>query len=738
MEELEKDEFLQQIHAPSFSVQNHVTTLLTSTTVNLSAQISALTQSLAKIDQAIHVQVTTNHGDLLAQTSNVEVMDGVVLSCQGRAKQCLELVDRLRLQMDTYEEELSNEITALERLLTLRSLLRRSQRVVSLENIPNLTAAKQAQVVTEIEYLCGGPDPILKNHLDKANGLRRNIKKQTENMLSQGLGAKSSNQISSSLQIFINLNSLDEIIGKTFGELEKNVLKDLNAAFTLKTLVPSAVTKGPPGRAASLSQSVSNQGSQIWSNLETLASKIIFSSSKIKLLWLVLQTHRDCDSNIYYCKFLNDENTFWNQFWAALVSAFEKQFRTNSEVIKTTFESEYPKLLKFVCSLTDAIEDKSQPTDISPAIVKLGLGQSFRSAIASFEKAYLSRTLSKLFDHVNHVFVSGFPNESHIDELVTLFKSTLDITPDEQLKKQLSRNVSKTVHLFSVRCEGLVIVDGGATQVIGPPTPSQQTNVKIINLLEYFKLKLKELSSSLPSEDLESISVLQYNTIWSLINGIADAIEAIVLTMHQEQWARSNRTTEYSLYIGELQAFIARASKDYLNFQSLELIQKSTSHLSSRTIDLLTRHASILPMVYSVRSQIITDLTQLEIALSAFTPVLSDLGKSYKLLKGFKTLLNVDPKEIEESNLIPVVVPASLALNYLLTISDDELLKTPQAVKGWSAVRYSRWLDDKTETERVNFIKSALNDYVKNVSSTGRQEYNWVYPIMLGVVKRVT
>jgi hypothetical protein len=284
----------------------------------------------------------------------------------------------------------------------------------------------------------------------------------------------------------------------------------------------------------------------------------------------------------------------------------------------------------------------------------------------------------------------------------------------------------------------LVIVDGGATQVIGPPTPSQQTNVKIINLLEYFKQKLKELSSSLPSEDLELISTLQTNTIWSLINGIADAIEAIVLTMHQEQWTRSNRTTEYSLYIGELQAFIARASKDYLSFQSVELLQKSTSHLSSRTIDLLTRHASILPTLYTVRSQIITDLSQLEIALSAFTPVLSDLGKSYKLLKGFKTLLHMDPKEIEDSNLVPAVVPASLALNYLLTISDDELLKTPQAVKGWSAVRYSRWLDDKTEAERINFIKSVLNDYVKNVSSTGRQEYNWVYPMMLAVVKRVT
>ena len=187
-----------------------------------------------------------------------------------------------------------------------------------------------------------------------------------------------------------------------------------------------------------------------------------------------------------------------------------------------------------------------------------------------------------------------------MDGIVALFKQTVDVTSDEQLRKHLSRNVSKSIHLFCVRCEGLVIVDGGATQVIGkfyfsfsshcitiewaikldmliptgPPTSSQHTNNKIINLLEYFKVKLRGLSAALPTEDLESISTLQRNTIWSLVNGIADAIEAIVLTMHQEQWNRTTRTTEYSLYMGELQAFISRAAKDYLSFQSADLVQK--------------------------------------------------------------------------------------------------------------------------------------------------------------------
>lgn len=95
------------------------------------------------------------------------------------------------------------------------------------------------------------------------------------------------------------------------------------------------------------------------------------------------------------------------------------------------------------------------------------LGQSLRTAIAGFEKAYLSKSLSKLFDRVNHDFSVGFPTEGNVDGIVALFKQTVDVTSDEQLRKHLCRNVSKSIHLFCVRCEGLVIVDGGATQVIG-------------------------------------------------------------------------------------------------------------------------------------------------------------------------------------------------------------------------------------------------------------------------------
>ena len=72
-----------------------------------------------------------------------------------------------------------------------------------------------------------------------------------------------------------------------------------------------------------------------------------------------------------YAKFLNDDNNYWNSFWTKFLLHFEKEFGSTSEVIHATFESDYPKLLNFVNSLSEAIEERAQPTAITPALLSL-------------------------------------------------------------------------------------------------------------------------------------------------------------------------------------------------------------------------------------------------------------------------------------------------------------------------------------------------------------------------------
>lgn len=85
--------------------------------------------------------------------------------------------------------------------------------------------------------------------------------------------------------------------------------------------------------------------------------------------------------------------------------------------------------------------------------------------ISNYEKAYLSKSLARLFDSVNQNFAS-VPTFSGIDAVVKTIKNEVQLQ-DPILKKLVSRNVSKTVNLVCVKAEQLILNDGNSTQVIG-------------------------------------------------------------------------------------------------------------------------------------------------------------------------------------------------------------------------------------------------------------------------------
>lgn len=66
----------------------------------------------------------------------------------------------------------------------------------------------------------------------------------------------------------------------------------------------------------------------------------------------------------------------------------------------------------------------------------------------------------------------------------------------------------------------------------GPATDSQRSNAQLVNMLDYFKSQLKD------TEAANGVEILMQNTINPLILAIIDAIEAIIQTMHSENFQR--------------------------------------------------------------------------------------------------------------------------------------------------------------------------------------------------------
>lgn len=82
--------------------------------------------------------------------------------------------------------------------------------------------------------------------------------------------------------------------------------------------------------------------------------------------------------------------------------------------------------------------------------------------------------------------------------------------------------------------------------IIGPPTFAQKTNASVVNLLEHFHgaferwlltLSVSSDCTSVMSASLDNVSALVRNALQPLLSSLTDAVEAILLTMHDDDFS---------------------------------------------------------------------------------------------------------------------------------------------------------------------------------------------------------
>lgn len=121
--------FLKPFNSTNFDVASHVTSLLSST----SSSISELSKHIGAIEQQIHSNVSTNHGDLLAQTTNVELMESVVQNCNKKANACYTSVGNIKTRLDDLHEECEKQVQYLENLYAAEEAVRRITAVIEID-----------------------------------------------------------------------------------------------------------------------------------------------------------------------------------------------------------------------------------------------------------------------------------------------------------------------------------------------------------------------------------------------------------------------------------------------------------------------------------------------------------------------------------------------------------------------------------------------------------------------------
>ncbi|XP_006882749.1 PREDICTED: conserved oligomeric Golgi complex subunit 5 [Elephantulus edwardii] len=766
----------------------------------IAEQLAKLAQGISQLDKELHIQVVARHEDLLAQATGIESLEGVLQMMQTRIGALQGAVDRMKAKIIDPYNKIVARTAQLARLQVACDLLRRIIRILYLSK--RLQAqlqggsreiTKAAQSLNELDYLSQGIDlsgiEVIENDLLFIGRARLEVENQAKRLLEQGVETQNPTQVGTALQVFYNLGTLKDVITSVVEGYCATIEENINSALDIKVLTQpsqSAVRGGPgrstmpaPGNTAAFRAS-------LWTNMEKLMDHICTICGQVQHLQKVLTKKRDPVSHICFIEEIVKDGhseilyTFWNSVSQALSSQF--QTATNSSMfLKQAFEGEYPKLLRLYNDLWKRLQQYSKniqgnfnasgPTDICVDLQQLeddiqdmfiqkkpdyDPEKTLKDSLQPYEAAYLSKSLSRLFDPINLVFPNGGRNPPSADELDSITKtiaSELNIAAvDVNLTLAVSKNVAKTIHLYGVKSEQLLSTQGDASQVIGPLTEGQKRNVAVVNSLYKFHQSVTKVVSnqnSLPPaaeqtiiSALKDIHDLMENAVQPLLTSVGDAVEAIIITMHQEDFSGSSNIDTLdvtcSLYMKELQGFIARVMNDYFkNFECSDFVFDNTEAIAHRAIELFVRNASLIrPLGHNGKMRLAADFAQMELAVGPLCRRVSDLGKSYRMLRSFRPLLFQASELVASSSALGDTIPFSIILQFLFSSAPPELKSPFQRIE-WSHARFSQWLDDHpSEKDRLLLIRASLEAYVQSVRNRGGKEFATVYPIMVQLLQR--
>uniref|UniRef100_A0A9L0JEH5 Conserved oligomeric Golgi complex subunit 5 n=1 Tax=Equus asinus TaxID=9793 RepID=A0A9L0JEH5_EQUAS len=746
----------------------------------IAEQLAKLAQGISQLDKELHLQVVARHEDLLAQATGIESLEGVLQLMQTRIGALQGALDRMKAKIVEPYNKIVARTAQLARLQVACDLLRRIIRILYLSKRlqgqlqgGSREITKAAQSLNELDYLSQGIDlsgiEVIENDLLFIARARLEVENQAKRLLEQGVETQNPTQVGTALQVFHNLGTLKDTITSVVDGYCAALEENINSALDIKVLTQpsqSAVRGGPgrstmptPGNTAAFRAS-------LWTNMEKLVDHICTVCGQVQHLQKILAKKRDPVSHICFIEEIVKDGqpeilyTFWNSVTQALSSQF-RMATDSSMFLKQAFEGEYPKLLRLYNDLWKRLQQYSQniqgkfnasgTTDLYVDLQHMeddtqdifitknpdyDPEKALKDSLQPYEAAYLSKSLSRLFDPINLVFPPGGRNPPSADELEGIIKtiaSELNVAAvDANLTLAVSKNVAKTIQLYGVKSEQLLCTQGDASQVIGPLTEGQRRNVAVVN-------SLYKLHQSVT----KTIHVLMGNAVQPLLTSVGDAIEAIIITMHQEDFSGSLTTSgkpdvPCSLYMKELQGFIARVMSDYFkHFECLDFVFDNTEAIAQRAIELFIRNASLIrPLGESGKMRLAADFAQMELAVGPFCRRVSDLGKSYRMLRSFRPLLFQTSEHVASSPALGDVIPFSTVIQFLFTRAPAEL-KSPFQRAEWSHARFSQWLDDHpSEKDRLLLIRGALEAYVQSVRSREGKEFAPVYPIMVQLLQK--
>ncbi|CBY07828.1 unnamed protein product [Oikopleura dioica] len=759
----EQDPHLAQFLEDDFKTEQYAMQVLKSSVV--SNVLVNLQNSVNLLNNELQNQISARHEDLLAQTTGIESLESVLDVMTSRISSLKDVVGRISARISEPFAKMEARTLQLSRLQDATDLLRRLIRLLYLtkrlrtqisQGMKEVT--KAAQTLNELDFLQQDNDvlskiSIIQEDLEFISKSKKDVEVEAHRLLEKGISGENPSQVATSLQVFFNLGQLSSAVNRQVEDCKTNAEKSIQEAVDVRLLTDNSSSQGTrPGRANMSISSQVNLKANLWASLDEMVEYLHVMIINVQQIQKVILKKRDPVTHLLFSELMANEGCQTNlslAFWRNLVSHIQKALKKSAQynvVIKTTFEQEYPRLLRILLSLWDKVQQNkegfglmfgSMETDYNPE-------QDLRNSIASFKSAHVSNSLNTLLTHVNSSFQPHISNNKtvvvvDVDSISKEINSELStILFDDELQNDAIKNIEQAVNLYIAKVEGLIARTPNSSQVIGPMNDTQVQNYGLVNstymLSEYLdeiqadqRESLTETAKIGFTSMIDSCEQLMKTIMEPIFASVADAIESIILTMHKEDFSMDENTmiNKPSLFIRELEPFIKRVVKEHFSFiQARAFIAQNLSPLAARALKLFIRHITLVrPIGQGGKEKIFLDFKFFEDSLSPLCSRLCDLDRVYQTFRAVRPLISATEQEIMASGCIGESVPHSTCITLVMSRADQEL-KSPFEVADWSRSRYSQWLDDhESEKERLSLLKGTVENYTKNATLENKVQF---------------
>ncbi|KAJ1343648.1 hypothetical protein BSLG_001796 [Batrachochytrium salamandrivorans] len=733
-------------------------------------------------------EVLRHYDSLLDQINELNSMDSTMTMVKQKYHTVQSSFSRIKTRLVGQHTQVRQCITQIEHAQALNETLRQIDEFLRLmTRLESEMAAgpsgyiKTAVHIYDIECIIAESDisgiQVVEADLSNVSSYKATIDQYSELMLSDGLTEQNQTKVAQGLQIFSNMHIMPIKVKDILERFTTSVLQTVQKTFDvvslnaeMKEIQQRTSSSGGVRRIndppiAASSSNVAVWANILWTRTEKLTDVIYAHALKLYLLDKVLKRKWDPVTRVSFQEGVTQliGGDLPSIFWTTFSQILDRELKIStkgSQFLLQVLQAGYPRLLRVFHDLFTRISLVSgntfNETDKSPE------SQTVLKTLASFESAYISRSLARLLDVVNSVFPDKpapgqRPSASRedVDKIVRIISSELGVVKfDAHLLRLASKNIQKSLNMYTVKCENLSPTDASAYQIGVAISSSQQLNVDILNCLSHlgdsvcgFLDEYDETAADLPLSDaITNITKLMKSIVEPLMMSFSSDLEVIISKMHKEDYSprqlnSSTRNTPLhqsdttSAYFSEFVTNLKWISREILaRLQCGDSVRDWAGALCTRVVELVMRHLSLVrPLNEQGKLRIAADLTHIEYFFNQFLGAYDikldvDLIEAHRSMRAFRHLLFMDQTEILNAHQLTHLSPV-IVIHHIIGRSDGAI-PLPMQVFGWSAIEYSAWLDSHTLAYAFDILEKCLSVYVSEVSRRGETQYCVECPIV--------